>query len=514
VAVAAGAAALVAASGFLAWILDGPGSSRTLDNVVATYTVRRDDLTISLKRQGTLEAEKAISVRPQIRGGAKIVWLVENGTKVKKGEVLVRLDTTDLDDQIEMYESQVVKSEADLLAAQTDEEITSLDAESKTAEARLTYEMAKLEIKKFEEGTRAKEARDAQIKIDQAKVKLLDARSIDARMPKMLEQGFVTKSEVAQSKLDVETASNALRTAELENEIQTKYTHPMTASKLSGELRQAEAQFRRREQEAKRLKARAEAVTAQRKLELRRAKSQLDDAREQLERMTIRAGGDGIVIYGSGRRRRWRQEEELKVGMTAFNNQVLMRLPDLDTMQVICEIHEADINKVRVDKANPQPAVVTIENLPGESFPAYVKHIDTLAQSHWYKQNVKFFLTTIALKEQIPKIRPGTTAMVEIAVGEVRNVLRVPVQCVETLRSKTYCYMADGGEARPVVIGASNNDFVEIKQGLEKGDTILMERPAGAQDAAEPEPDKEETERSMEAGANGLRGGGGRKGAR
>ncbi|MFH1732348.1 MAG: hypothetical protein ABIF82_11960 [Planctomycetota bacterium] len=494
-ALAAGSAVIVAVGGIGAWLFGSDAPSPKQAGTAPTYEVRRGNLRITVKRKGTFEAEQATPVKALIRGSAKVMWLEEKGTTVKKGAVLVELDKTELEDQIEIYTSQVVEAEANLLAAQTDEEITRLDAQSKIDAAKLDYDMAELEIEKFEKGIKPKEVRDATIKIDQAKVTLLRVTAVDARMPEMLKEGFVTKEEVEQSRLDVLTAKNAFGTAELEYEILTRYTHPMQSERLAGNTKQAKSLWERYEQEAKRRDAKAKAVTAQRELELGRAKRQLKESEERLGNMTIKAETDGIVVYGSGHRSRWRAEEELKVGATAFNNQILMRLPNLNTMQLICEVHEADINRIRVDKENPQEAVITIENMPGKVFPAYVKEIDTLAQSHWYKENVKFFLTTIGLKKQIPDLRPGTTATVDIFVGRVDNVLLVPVQSVTTVRGKSYCYMAGSEERREVVKGANNNAFVEIKSGLKEGEVILLERPAGAADepAVEKKPPVEQT---------------------
>ena len=494
-ALTAGSALIVAAGGIGAWLFGNDTPSPKRAGAAPAYEVSRGDLHITLKRKGTFEAAQATSVKAVIRGSAKIEWLKEEGKTVKKDDILVELDKSDLEEQIEVYESQVVKAEANLLAAQTDEEITRLDSQSKIDAAKLDYDMAELEIEKFEEGTKPKEVRDATIKIDQAKVQLLRVTTVDARMPKMLKQGFVTKEEVEQSRLDVLTAKNALGTAKLEGEILAKYTHPMQSERLAGNTKQAKSLWERYKQEAKRREANDQAVTAQRELELSRAKRQLKDSQKRLANMTIRAASNGIVVYGGGYRRRWRQQEELKVGSTAFNNQTLMRLPNLNTMQLICEIHEADINKIHVDEENPQEAVITIENMPGKAFPAYVKSVDTLAQSHWYKENVKFFLTTIGLKKQIPNLRPGTTATVEIFIGRIGNVLLVPVQSVTTARGKSYCYMAGSEKRREVVKGANNNAFVEIESGLKKGEVLLLERPAGAADepAAQKKPPAEQT---------------------
>ena len=481
----AGAALTLAVSGIGTLFLGCDGPAPTADATAPVHRVRRGNLRITLKRKGTFDAEKAISVRPQIRGSAKIVWLVDNGKQVKAGDVLVELDKTELEEQIEQYESQVEKYTKDVSAATAQERISQLESKTKTDEAVLELEMAKLEIDKFEEGQRPKEVRDARIKIDQAKVTLLRASAEYVRMPEMLKQGFVTKEEVEQSKLDVETAKNALRTAELEYEILTKYTHSMQSRRLASKKIQASDQVERSRQEAKEREASTGAVKWHWTLELARGRRRLVDAKDRMKKMTMRADGDGIVVYGSGHRSRWRQEDPLKVGSTVYNNQVVMRLPNLNTMQVIAEIHEADINKIRVDAKSPQQVIITSDNRPGKTFEGYVKAVDTLAQSHWYKENVKYFLVTIGLKKQIPDLRPGTTAAVEIFVRQVDNVLIVPIQAVDTVRGKSYCYMAGDGERREVVIGAGSHTMVEIKSGIEEGEIILLEQPDGASNGQE-----------------------------
>jgi len=480
VAMAVGVAIMAAAGGTGFWLLNGETREEQSFAEAERRTVRRGDLQITLKRRGTFEAAEAKKVRANIRGSARIVWLVDEGTTVKKGDILVELDKTDVLKEIEQLESQEEKAKANLVAAEADEVITELDCASQILKAQMNVEMATLNIRKFKNGIQPKEDRDARIKIDQAKVKLLRAREVHKRMPKMLEQGFVTKEEVAQSKLDVDTAASELGTAELELKILREYTHPMRAKQLEGDLRHAETELKRLEQVAKRRKAQTKAAATQRRQELTRAQGQLKDARERRDNMTMRAPGNGIVVYGSGGRRRWWQEEEIKVGGMAHRHQVLMRLPDLSTMQLVLNVHEADFRKIKVDEDHPQRATITIDSLPGKRFTGWVKRIATLAHSEWGRNNVKLFTTTIALDKQIPGMRPGMTANVEIFIKQLKDVLYVPIQAVHTRRGQTFCYVlnADGKpEKRLVTIGASNDSFVSIKKGLREGEQVLIVKP-------------------------------------
>ena len=121
-----------------------------------------------------------------------------------------------------------------------------------------------------------------------------------------------------------------------------------------------------------------------------------------------------------------------------------------------------------------------MDSFRGKTFKGHVKKIATLAHSEWGRDHVKLFSTTIALEEEIPGMRPGMTADVEIFVSELEDVFHVPVQAIHTKRGEVFCYVAGSGgkhEKRPVTIGASNDSFVEIKSGLKEGEKVLIVKP-------------------------------------
>ena len=63
------------------------------------------------------------------------------------------------------------------------------------------------------------------------------------------------------------------------------------------------------------------------------------------------------------------------------------------------------------------------------------------------------------------------TAEVEIDLGLRANVIAVPVESVKVEGGRDYCYVAADGmlERRPVKLGGSNSDLLEITEGLARG---------------------------------------------
>ncbi|MFO7899925.1 MAG: HlyD family efflux transporter periplasmic adaptor subunit [Planctomycetota bacterium] len=490
--VAVVAVVLVAGGTGLLYFNGMNGAARVAEAIAsqATFRARRGDLAITLKLRGYFAAAESEEVRCEVGGRPKIVWLVDEGKRVQEGDKVLELDKSDTEEHLERLELQEENARSSLRAARANEVITRLDNDIKILRAELAVEMAELEIQKFNDGARPKELRDANIRIEQARVRHSRLRETFKRMPELLEQGFVTKEEVEQAKLDMATAKNTLESAKLEKEILVTYTHPMKLRELQGNLTQAKADLERQKKIAARQKAQAEATRRQREQQHIRAEERLKEVRERLEKMTILAPSAGIVIHGSKRRRWW--QDEVKVGATAHRRQVLLRLPNLDTMQVIANVHEAHFNQIKVDEETRQRATVTTETKKGQTFDGYVTKIDTLAHGERGREYVKQFSVTITLEDQVPDVRPGMSANVEILIKKLEDVVYVPVQTVRTKKdedaTRTYCHVLnEDGEpvAREVTLGKSNEKFVEVKEGLAEGESVLLRPPTleeGAKD--------------------------------
>src|SRR4051794_15558681 len=64
----------------------------------AYYEVQRGDFTVTVLDRGTLTAVSETSVRSEVEGTARIIYIVPEGTYVKKGDLLVELDSSQAQD--------------------------------------------------------------------------------------------------------------------------------------------------------------------------------------------------------------------------------------------------------------------------------------------------------------------------------------------------------------------------------------------------------------------------------
>jgi macrolide-specific efflux system membrane fusion protein len=118
--------------------------------------------------------------------------------------------------------------------------------------------------------------------------------------------------------------------------------------------------------------------------------------------------------------------------------------------------------------------------------------VERIAPQATIKNNIKGFAVRILLKDVGDKVRPGMTANITIPVSSADDVLAVPLAAVFTDRnpetgvSERYVYVEDAEsgayERRPVRVGVSDLFFAEIQEGLQPGETVLLEQPKEERD--------------------------------
>jgi HlyD family secretion protein len=176
------------------------------------------------------------------------------------------------------------------------------------------------------------------------------------------------------------------------------------------------------------------------------------------------------VFFGS-------EQRKPQVGDQVWANQPLLILPDITRMVVETKVRETDIHKVERN----QKVRVRVEAYPDLKLTGSVTLVGTLAQEEKERRGTKFFGVTVQINESEPRLRPGMTARVEIQVEERRSALFVPLEAVFEREGRALVYVA-GRRIRPreVVLGPSNQDFVVVERGLQKGERVCLRDPGAA----------------------------------
>jgi len=480
------------------------------------FTVKRGDLAITLTERGTLKTSTSQQIRSMVQGRTSIQWLAEEGKRVKAGDVVVELDRTEVEREIDEHETMIIQLEAEERAAQTEVEIQLEQNETDNKAAELALRVAESELAMFIEGDDPAQLRKLQLALDNAVTERDLAQERLRKTREMREKDFVTAEQVQDEEIKVRNAVDAVAAAEEDLHLYKKYKGPL--DKEQKEAAKAEAlrtiETARKQADARLEGKRANLTEKTRRLAQRRA--QLEQKKTDLARMTITAPTDGVIIYGDPDRG-W-DAENIRVGGDAYYDHILMTIPDSSEMAVTINVHEADIGKVK----EGMRATVRSELERGQTHSAVVAKIDSVANAgnRRWGETVRRFKVELKIEGADLDLKPGTSASVDLHLGKLEDVLHVPIQAVHAKEGRFACYVRDGGgvEEVPVKVGRSNDAFLEIVEGLVEGQEVLLYQPEPATVAGAKQEDGAAERASGSgrsgAGANGERRSGNRGGDR
>jgi len=173
-------------------------------------------------------------------------------------------------------------------------------------------------------------------------------------------------------------------------------------------------------------------------------------------------------------------------GSGGFNSGTeVLTIADLNNLVINAHINQADITRLKHD----QEVDVAVEAVQGLNV---VGRVERIAPQATIRNNIKGFAVRILLKDVDKRIRPGMTANIKIPVASAANVVSVPLAAVfternpETMKTERHVYVVNEGEheKRPVTIGVADFFFAEVQAGLKPGETVALQPPQEARDAA------------------------------
>lgn len=440
------------------------------------HTVERGDFVISIVEGGTLEAVNEVVVKNTIDGDSRIIWLIPEGTYVKKGDLLVEFDTGEAEKNVEEQRVKFEARQAALVKAENDLVITRSTAESDISEAKLAVEFATMDLEKFEDLERVHKVREAELKIDTAEEALKLAQQRYEWSVKLSEKGFETKTQVDRDKLDVSLKSKEFETAKSNHRMLETFDLKKEYAEFVSNKKEAIANLERVKKQVDSKVAQDEANVNSAKITLKLTEESLAKRLEQLKATKVKAPQDGLVIYAKPRSR-WGDEPQIAEGSTIRNRASLISIPDVSSMKVSVKIHESMISQVK----KGQKAYIVLDSLPDQRFNGEVTKVAILPDSNrsWSNPDLKVYSTEVTIAETIEGVKPGVSAKVEIVIEELSDVLTVPIQAVTTIDGEQVCFRNNGGDPEPipVEVGKFNTKYIEIRSGLEVGDEVMLTPP-------------------------------------
>ncbi len=410
--------------------------------------------------QGEAQSSENIEIRCEARarnGSLSVLEVCDEGSMVAGGDFLVQLDSTAFEKELEQ------------------QNISLANAETGVIQAASNLETAKATKKEYIEGTFKQEQMKIENEINKAENDIISA-DIDLQVAldqkkhnkTLFAKGYITQNELQRSENQIIEAKNLVSQGKL--------------SKKLGEEKLRVLQKISFEKEKIKLDADINAATVKldsEKKSLAVEIEKLAEIKDMIEKCTIKVpeGVTGQVVFAKESSRGgndWILEE----GTSVRQNQVLIRLPNPEKMEVKALINEQSITQIEEGMA----ATIKVDALNSSaSLKGVVTKVSEYAESSgWMSSSIKKYAVMVKIIDPPKTLKPGMNASVTIQVKYLPEALLAPIQTVYSVQDRQFCLakVGDKWETLEVEVGGDNSQMVYFDSGAEAG-TELVLNPGG-----------------------------------
>ncbi|GLS86587.1 hemolysin secretion protein D [Cypionkella aquatica] len=243
---------------------------------------------------------------------------------------------------------------------------------------------------------------------------------------------------------------------------------------------------------------RAQAAVDIARADLTLAQANLDLVSADLGKAEIRSPINGVVLN--------RSAEDGQIVAANFEAPVLFKLAeDLERMELLVDIDEADIGKVNIRDT----AAFTVEAYPGRSFPAVITQVRFAPET---TNDVVTYKAVLSVANPDGVLRPGMTATAAITVDQVAAALLVPNAALRyappaqagarqsagglaglilpsrgrgegaSVGSGKSVWLLKAGQPSEVAVtlGASDGRYTVVSGAVAEGDQVILDQTAGS----------------------------------
>jgi Cu(I)/Ag(I) efflux system membrane fusion protein len=172
--------------------------------------------------------------------------------------------------------------------------------------------------------------------------------------------------------------------------------------------------------------------------------------------LTLVAPASGVIV-----------KEPPVAGMRFMPGEALFRIANLGTVWLIADVFEQDLGLVR----RGTKATLRVDAYPDRTFPGTVTFIYPTLNAETRTARVR-----VELANAEGLLKPGMYGTVQIAVSGARDALVVPDNAVIDTGKRQTVLIAKGEgrfEPREVQLGARGGGYVEVRSGLQEGDSVV-----------------------------------------
>jgi len=433
---------------------------------VSVSTALVQDVTRVFEAVGSVEAPLSVKIAAKVTG--RIGFLeAREGDRVHKGQVLVRMDPTEVEANLTQQKAALAEARYRFAQARIAQNPTNVSVATQLRQQQAAVASAQADYNQVRESYKAQvESADAAVAnleagVRSAEADLANAQSKYRRAEALYRQGFIAAQDVDDARTAVGVSEAGLDAAKAKRNAAQKQAE-IARTKGKADIEAAHARLVQAQAAAEYAKAnRAQTPAYQESLAALRAvvdaaQAGVKAAAARLADTVLTAPFDGFV---TGR--------FLDPGAVATVGQPIITVQFMSQVWVTVPVPEEVSSKISLGI----PAEVTLDALPGRRFAGKVTQINPSADPQSRQFSVR-----ITLDSPDNLIKPGTFAHVAIETDRVRGATVVPREAVQHDRGGDFVIVVNGSNVvmrRPVRLGAAGTEIIAIAKGLRPGERVV-----------------------------------------
>ena len=422
--------------------------------------VTRGDLTLTVTANGTVQPEMSINVSPKSSGILKALF-VKEGDRVGKGQLLAKMDDSNLQGQLLQSQGQLSQAEANL------QKLKAGNRPQDIAQAQAELVQSQANLQRIKAGNRIQDISQAKARYDSAISNQRQAEIIYRQNQQLYQDGAISARDWENSRTQRDITQAQVREAKQALNLQK------IGPRLE-DIQQAIASVQQKQAALSLAKAgsRGEDIV-QAQAQVESARGSLKTVQIQIQDMEIRAPFAGIVARKYADPGAFVAPTTAGSAVSSATSSSILSLASQN--QVVTNVSESNIARMRLG----QKATIKADAYPDKVFRGQVTQI---APQSIVQQNVTSFEVKVAILDDPQKLlRSGMNVRVEFEAGKLNNVLVVPTVAIAREEEGTGVYLWKNGRAEfvPITTGITVNDKTEVRSGLQDKDQILITFPEG-----------------------------------
>lgn len=401
----------------------------------ATITVEAKTVTARISASGEVIPVRTVNLSPKTTG--KIAQLlVDQGDQVTQGQVVARMDSTDI------------------------------EAERSQAQARVAEAQAKLD--QLRSGTRIEEIRQGEAEVARANGEVDRVRGLVADAQSALD--FARSQTRRQQEL---AGQGAISTSSLDEFVRREQSAIQVLNQAQAQLSQSQAQLNQAKQQLEQRQngARPEEIR-QAEAQLANAIAQLRQVENRIDDTYIRAPFSGVITQRYATVGAFvTPTTQATAGGTGAASTSIFALAN--GLEVQARVPEVDIGQIK----QGQDVEIKVDAYPEETFKGRVRLVAPEAVTD---RDVTSFSVRIDIVTGREKLRSKMNTDVSFLGKSIPNTLVIPTVALSTRRGQTGVWIPgdkDKPRFQPVTIGLSFGNETQILDGIKPGDRVFLQPP-------------------------------------